>query len=263
MNSISDLCTQLKAHPNVAGLIEYGSRSAVSTADHHSDSGDYDLIAILTTPVSPITSLHFDVGTTPVDLSLLALKELQILEAGSTFEAIVIGTGRVIYDPTGAVQAAQTRLTNLVTALPPDQLSPHDIAFIRHGHRHLLDKLNGRLTSDPTLCHMLLNTNIYWLLETYFRVRYHPFEGIKAALSYIQHQDSTLYELIEQFYRTTDLTDQVQLTEEITAHVLAPVGGIWRKGEILAFGETNCQDLADQGEAVYQFLFLSKVPRKF
>lgn len=65
-----------------------------------------------------------------------------------------------------------------------ESFSAQGMAFMRHGHRHLLDKLGGRLASGPLLANLFLNTNIYWLLQSYFRLHQFPFEGERKGLAY-------------------------------------------------------------------------------
>ena len=256
MKTLHEMWAQLEHHPDVTGLIEYGSRSISAPTDvNESLTGDYDLIVVLTTNPSPVSSLHFDVGNMPVDMSLISLEALRQCTANASFEGQVIATGRVRYDPTGEVKREQIRIAAEATTRQIEPWSPHDIAFMRHGHRHLLDKVVGRLDSDPILCQILLNTNVYWLLENYFRLRYLPFQGIKTALDHIRKENPKFHKLLDQFYATTALGEKVQLTIEMTALALEPVGGMWRRGEILAFGDPSGLDLPQQGESVYTYLF--------
>ncbi len=256
MDSLAQMRARLEAHPAVVGLIEYGSRTIAGPAAlQPRKSSDYDLIVILTELCSPVTSLHFDVGTTPVDLSLLSLQALSNLAAGDSFAAHVIATGRLIYDRDGAVAIEQQRLAEQSRDATSTALCAHDVAFIRHGHRHLLDKVRGRLTTAPLLCRVLLNSNLYWLLENYFRVRQRTFPGIQGALLALQQHEPQLYQQIEAFHATDQLAEQVRLTQAMTALVLAPIGGMWRQGEVLAFGDVARQDLRQQGKELFAHLF--------
>lgn len=251
MNNIREMIESLKHNPNVVGILEYGGRDA----SENLATGDYDLMIILHSCNPMVTSLHFDVGDVPVDLNLFPLAALRQLTLDNSFELQVIVEGRVIYDPTGEVQRQKERLLQAVALHQVEPWSEHTIAFIRHGHRHLFDKVQGRLQSMPTLCQVLLYTNIYWLLENYFRLRYLPFRGPKQALAYLQEHDEVLYSLIEAFYRASSLEEKFVLSHQITAMVLEPVGGMWQKGEILAFGKEETRDLQQQGLRVYTELF--------
>lgn len=63
---------------------------------------------------------------------------------------------------------------------------------------------------------------------------------------------------LEAFYSTHDMGKKVELTEAITAQVLTPVGGAWRRGEALAFAPNGLgpdEGLARKGMETYQELF--------
>ncbi len=251
MNQIEEMLQMLKRNSNTVGLLEYGGRQArdVSTA------GDYDLMVIQQERNPVVTSLHFEVGAVPVDLNLLSLAELKQLGPDGSFETQVVARGKVLYDPTGAVRHWQEHLRQALAEHDVKAWSEQTIAFIRHGHRHLLDKVQDRLHSMPTLCQLLLHTNIYWLLENYFRLRHVPFLGAKHALSYLQEHEEELYNLIERFYATPELGEKVTLSHQMTNIVLKPVGGMWCRGEVLAFGGEEERNLQQQGQMVYAELF--------
>ncbi len=71
MRSIPELIEKLVSNPGVVGLIEYGSAC-------HQDVnilGDYDLFAVLKQRDPDVESLHFYVGSIPVDLGLKTLDD--------------------------------------------------------------------------------------------------------------------------------------------------------------------------------------------
>ncbi len=251
LETLGDLFARLRAHASVAGLVRYGSDPG------QGHTGDLDLFVLLYGSEPEVESLHFDVGGVPVDLNLLTLTRLETLEPDFAFPALALRGGAVLYDPSGRVGAALKRLEAGFDERRVEPLSAHDVAFMRHGHRHVLDKLRGRLASEPMLANLLLTTNIYWLLQSYFRLRQLPFEGEKKALVHFREHEPELYGLLETFYQAGDLRHKLDLAETITSLVLAPVGGAWRRGEVLAFGHENAQgdgDLAQQGRRVYRDL---------
>lgn len=251
MESIDIMLEQLKNHPKVLGLIRYG-------ADHQADGysvGDYDLFVVLSDWQPPIEGLHFDAGHTPVDLSFITLETLTGLAPAFTFPQLALSGGSVIFDRTGEAESALLRLKESLAQSRPEVPSEHTVAFARHGHRHLLDKLRGRLESEPLLSRFLLGVNPYWLMENYFRVRHLPFKGEGHALRYWREHEPEIYQTLEAFYSATDIKEQYQLTERLTELVLAPVGGAWQQGEVLAFGDHESRDLSEQGKGVYRELF--------
>ena len=253
MKTVDALLRRLEAHPDVTGLIRYGS-------DHREDNysvGDYDLFVVVSSWQPPVESLHFNVGETPVDLNLLTLQRLSELDSEFTFPQLALQDGTLLFDRTGQVGPALTRLKDMFSQTRPEPLSAHDAAFMRHGHRHLLEKVRGRLESEPLLADFLLSVNPYWLLETYFRTRQLPFYGEKRALAYWRQHEPEIYGVLEAFYGTADLKERFKLTERLTELVLEPVGGAWQPDEVLAFGhdESENDKLAEKGLEVYRKLF--------
>jgi hypothetical protein len=82
-----------------------------------------------------------------------------------------------------------------------------------------------------------------------------PFLGAKQALSYLQEHEKELYNLIKRFYVTPELGEKVTLSHQMTDIVLEPVGGMWRRGEVLAFGGEEERNLQQQGQVIYAKLF--------
>ena len=93
-----------------------------------------------------------------------------------------------------------------------------------------------RLDSMPIFSAYMLQQSVYWLVREYFVVRDMQFKGEKNALDYLRQHESRIYDLMEQFYATTDLSKQLDLAKRISNVALAPVGGAWREDEVLVFG---------------------------
>jgi hypothetical protein len=195
-------------------------------------------------------------GGVPVDLNLTTLEEIRHLDATTTgFHLVALLDGRVLHDPTGQVTRELQDLRGRQREAPPDELSEQAIASTRHGHRHILDKIRGRLTTNPVLCHFLLSTDIYWLVQSYFRFRKLVFKGEKHAIEYLRNHEPEIFEAMAEFYSTPGLEQQVELVQTISDLVLAPIGGMWRKGEVLAFGDEACDDLPRRGYEAFHGLF--------
>jgi hypothetical protein len=131
----------------------------------------------------------------------------------------------------------------------------HDIARARHGHRHVLDKVDDQLNTMPVFCQYLLGANIHWLVETYFRARGLPFYGEKRAIEHLRAAEPEIYEVLARFYDTQDLARKVEFTEDLSQRVLAPIGGLWRRDEVLASRDENSADLKTRGRCVSDYLF--------
>jgi hypothetical protein len=149
-----------------------------------------------------VENLHFYVDAVPVDLNLKSLERIRHLEADDGFHLSALLNVRIRYDPGGSVGRELERLRERQREASPKALSEHDVAFTRHGHKHILDKVRGRFDTMPLLCLFLLGTDIYWLVQIYFRVRELPFEGEKRAIEYLQGHELEIYHDLAVFYAT-------------------------------------------------------------
>lgn len=256
MKTLTELVDLLTRHPDVIGLLEYGS-------SHFADArvdGDYDLIVVLDGDGAVVEGLHFFVKGTPVDLNIRTLQQIQDMDERVDFDAVVLES-RVLHDRTGAVSQALRDLKKRCQPHPP-VLSEHEIAVIRHGHRHILDKVACRLETMPVFCRHMLHAGCYWLVQNYFRVRNLRFRGEKHALAHIEEKEPALYERIAAFYDTHDLDRQVELLRDLTDLVLEPIGGAWQDDEVLAFGGESDIRLQEKGFEMYERLFSTGVEGK-
>jgi hypothetical protein len=242
MQSIGEMLRRLQAHPEVAGLVEYGAARSTDS----NIFGDYDLFVVLEERVPAVRSLHFRLGAVPVDLNVTSLEELATLPRAEGFDAVLL-EGRVIHDPSGRVSQALGELQERSDASPPAE-SPLDITGIRHGPRHILDKVRRRTESMPTLSRYLLHQGVYWLVQQYFLVRNEQFPGDKPAFLTLAEREPALFEQLEGFYATQQLNELTERFEHIAEAVLEPVGGMWRNDEVLTFGDQAA------GIALYQRL---------
>lgn len=248
MQTIKEMIKTLKSNPNVLGLVEYGS-------SHKQDdytTGDYDLFVILKTKDNNIESLHFFINNTPLDLNIRTLKEVRELKFAKGFETAFLDA-RIIYDPTGKVKQELQKLIQRQTKHKPTGMTEHAIAFTRHGHKHIFDKIKGRIAEMPLLCKLLLNTNIYWLIETYFNVRNLQFKGEKYAIAFLEKNEPKIFRLIKDFYSAERPTEHVEISKRLTELILAPVGGVWKNDEVLAFGDEK--KLQQKGKELFQNCF--------
>ncbi len=237
MNSIGDLIAKLEKNSEVVGLLEYGSAA-------HSDpeiEGDYDLIVVLRHALPLVESLHFRVGGIPVDINLRSFDQIKALEYAIGFDAILFES-RVVHDPSGQLAIELEALTKRHERAEPTWATADDIAKMRHGTRHAFDKIHARMSTSPTLCSYILQQNVYWLIRSYFAVREMDFPGEKRALAHLSQHERELHDLVERFYETADRERQLGLSERIADIVLAPVGGMWKDDELLAFGESHGED---------------------
>ena len=205
IDTVDEMILMLKHNPGVVGLIEYGS-------DHHADhyaTGDCDLFVVIGQKHPTVESLHLFVGGVPVDLNLITLDRIRSLNVSDGFHLVALLDGRILHDTTGEVTLALQGLQRRRHQSVPPKLSEHAVAFTRHGHRHVFDKIKDRLHTMPVFCRFLLSTSIYWLVETYFAVRGIVFKGEKHAIEYLRRHEPELYSAVGRFYATNDMEEQV------------------------------------------------------
>jgi len=254
LEDLGDLVARLKRNPRVLGIVRYGRRRA----DETRPGGDFDLVVIVTERPREVESIHFDVGAIPVDLSVRTVDDLLRATPLSAMVAPLLPAAELLFDRTGAVRpeiaALPARWARELS--PPARLTEAEVARRRFGHRHALDKARHRLAAEPLLCHVLLSTNIYWLLQTYLTVRGLPDAGEAAALTWLEGHDPEAYQAIARFFATQDLAEKLGVSEWLTERALAPVGGAWGRGEVLALAaDEDAAHLQAQGSALFAALF--------
>ena len=130
-NSI-ELIERLKGNQNVLGILQYGSGVA-------SGGADTDICVVLSERPEGLESIHFWIGTGPVDMNIRTLKELQEGGvAGLPGLDDVLREGQVLYEQeAGLLQGISGRRAARSSAPGPAAL-----AGLRHGHAHVLHKLD-------------------------------------------------------------------------------------------------------------------------
>ena len=249
LENLQSVIEKLKSNSSVVGIIQYGRR----TMDDMSLGGDFDLFVFMQQRPETVESLHFFVQDIPVDMNIRVLDDLSGDMPITPFD-VGIMDGRVIYDPTGRLAELHKDIQH---KWQPDTttISDHSRAFTRFSHRHALDKVRHRLDTHPLFCEVLLSSNVYWLLQAYFRLRQLPFKGERDAIAWLQTHDEKVHSLLDRFFASHDLAAKLTISEELSAIVLDPIGGLWQDGEILAFGHNDdVTGLQAAGKALYQSL---------
>jgi hypothetical protein len=254
--NLENLVERLRANPGVLGLIQYGGR----TSQDETEGGDFDLLAIVRSRDPNLESIHFYWGEMPVDLNLRTLQDLKRKEPLSHIDRDM-AQGELLFDRLGslldALNSAKTRWED-----PEQRLPEAKTNLQRFSQQHALDKVRGRLNTDPRFCELLLWTNIHWLIATYFEVRRMEFPGERAALERLKKQEPRVSTLLSGFFDSEDLEEKLRLSEELTEIVLAPVGSPWRKGEVIALGVDNkAEGLKTKSNEAFSAL-LSTDPQK-
>lgn len=248
--NLNELINRLKESPSVIGIVRYGSRPP----EDMSLGGDFDLFVFLGDNSLDIESLHFFMEDIPVDINLRTLEDLDLNKPISFIDFALID-GDLLYDKTGILEKKISSLKQR-WKIQSSELTENEKSWERFSQKHTLDKAKGRLNDKPLFCEILLNTNIYWLIQNYFRVRRIPYPGEKDALEWINTKDTKIHNKIEDFYKTKDLKKKLEISEELTELVLAPIGGPWRKGELLALSRNKQgSDIQLKGKKLFFEIF--------
>ena len=253
IQTLQELIAHLQVNPRVVGIVRYGCRCP----DDMSQGGDFDLFVFLDERPTDLESIHFYLSDIPVDMSLRTLDDLNQAQPISDID-VVLPRADILYDPTNV----------LALTLPSlDQkwnrrgcaLTEHEIHSNRFCQQHVLDKVKGRLEDQPLFCEFLLTTNVFWLIQTYFRVRSMVYPGEKEALTWLERHEPGIYGVIEDFYGASDLAEKLALSEQLTDWVLSPIGR-WKKGEVLAFGvHPDATDLETKAREIFTSLLSHEV----
>ncbi|MCB9458319.1 MAG: hypothetical protein H6670_01625 [Anaerolineaceae bacterium] len=239
----------LQKNPQVVGIVRYGRR----TIDDMLPGGDFDLFVFVRVRPQAVESLHFDVQGIPVDMNIRTLDDINRKTPLLPFD-LALTTGDILYDPQGELAAL---IEQCKQNWQPDTsaLGEHSRAFLCFSHRHALDKVRHRLTSDPIFSQLLLSSNVYWLLQNYFLIRQMAFPGERAALNWLKSNDTEVHQGITKFFTTNDLAQKLTISESLSERVFAPIDGLWREGKVLAFGfDDSVEDLQAKGQAVFDQL---------
>jgi hypothetical protein len=215
-----ELIEVLKSQRNVLGILEYGSRPP--------GAADTDLCVVVSERPRGLESVHFWLKSGPVDLNVRTLRDLRGSGLEREFDD-ALREGTILWErETGTLSGLCAR----AQACP---LGTSKLARMRHGHAHYLTKLTYYRDRKPLLCHVLLCGAVHWLLRSYAAIHGLRYEGEKAVLRAIEENAPAIYAQLEALFRARSLSDKIEELERITAEVLEPIGGPWRRGEVLYF----------------------------
>lgn len=233
----AELIEHLKTNPEVLAILQYGSGLGPTAADT-------DICVVLRRRPEGLESIHFWLASGPVDLNLRTPAELRAGGVASPpgFDEVLRG-GEVLYQrQPGPLAAAPAESAS--PPVPREAEQPKDVragpdhSFMRHGHAHVLHKLEHHRDRDPLLCGVLLCGATHWLLGAYAAARGLPYRGEKAALAAIRANDPELLADLEALASAgRSIRERIQVLRRLTEQVLAPVGGPWREGEVLFFSD--------------------------
>lgn len=226
----SELIEQLKKNASVLGILQYGSGIAP-------DGADTDICLVVSQRPMGLESIHFWIASGPVDMNIRTRDELR---DGGVADLVgfddVLREGKVLYEREPGL--LEDSLANASSSPSPPLRD--NFAGMRHGHAHVLTKLDYYKDRDPLLCNILLAGATHWLLGAYTTSRGLPYRGEKAALKIIRNNDpSQLPEFEKLASPSVSIEERIETLRQLTDKILAPVGGPWQKGEVLFFEDST------------------------
>lgn len=222
----TELIEFLKRNPDVLGILQYGSGV-------WPDAADTDICVVVARRPEGLESVHFWIGCGPVDMNVRTLDELRDRDMAELpgFDD-VLRDGKVLYEKQPGL------LADIVSEKPSQPEAP-DLVGIRHGHAHVLHKLEHYKDTDALLCNVLLAGATHWLLGAYTVARGMPYRGEKATLKAIRQNDRELLPDLEKLASgSVSIAQRIGTLCRLTDKILEPVGGPWQKGEVLFFAES-------------------------
>jgi hypothetical protein len=228
---LADLITRLKENPSVIGIVNYGGRRLGNTGS----GGDFDIAVFVDERPEDLESIRFYWGDVPVDLSLRTFSDLD--RGALDFIDPTLSQGDILLDRTGRLAERLKKFTETWFSQRRWR-NEHAVNGYRYEHTHILDKTRERLESNPLLCEYLLTTNMRALLSAYYSLRKRPFPGPRAAFEMLPTEDPKFMGMIGDFFSANGLREKFCIAEELADYVLEPVGGTWKKDEILGWGTT-------------------------
>ncbi|MBS4535311.1 hypothetical protein GOQ29_06730 [Clostridium sp. D2Q-14] len=251
-NSFTDIISlidHLKRKEQVVGIVEYGGR----TFSNMEVGGDYDLTVILNKSISKnFTGVHFHVAGIPTDCMILSVEDFLTDSPRDPFFLVHLNC-KILFDRDGITKNILERINSKWKL--PEELSEFEKHLFRFTFQHILDKLEHRLYKDKLYSRFFIFSSFDWYLQCYARINNLEVGKSKVHLNYIKDSDYELYELINQMYITDNLSEQFEILKKCANRIIKPIGGLWKKEEILLHLSPGGTVISEEKEAVISLLF--------
>jgi len=245
--TLEQLITKLAAQPVVDGVLLMGSTATTPTPD-----SDYDLLLVvheLPTAAHLVVTVVDDrftevyVQTTAqIDALINSAQPISMHSFDGTV-ATWLQTGRVAFDRGGRLKRAQEQLR-----LKPRFVPPLTGEIYRTWFRinYNVEQTRRMLHAKDAWYHQAVDFRLLYSLPDvvigYLKVRGLPWQGEKWALRYLANNDPQFLDLFQRCVATLDRAHKFALYEQMAAHALEPVGGMWPAG-------TTTVDFANDADA--------------
>lgn len=225
---LDDLAARLARHPDVAGLVVWGS----GADDEFKPASDLDLLLVWRSLRPPFSFVTTRLGVTLTEIQVVSLDDILAVMGGAepagewgSDHIIEALHGRILLDADGT-------LAHAAAALRGRDLSDPSAAEVFESWRHA--QYNVRQTRrylaspDPDAqlaVEARLLYSIHFLLIHYFTVRRMRWRGDKEALRYWRQHEPALLADWRAAVRETDVDRKVVRYEAMHDRVYAPLGG--------------------------------------
>jgi len=129
-----------------------------------------------------------------------------------------------VWDPRNVLANAR------VTSRPAAITEPRALRYLA---RHGIDKLR-QAGSDPQKARLCAAAEVESVIRAYFSARGREYPGIVFSMDELQRESPLLIKLLDR--ALTEGVKAADLIEQAEEIALAPIGGIWKPGEIFAVG---------------------------
>jgi len=230
--ALDQLIARIAAQPVVDGVLLMGSTATTPTPD-----SDYDLLLVVNNLPAPVHLLVTSVDDRFTEVYIQTTAQIDDLIDGDhpisthSFDAALVAwiqTGRIAWDRDGRLQRAQERLRLHPRLVPPGTGDVYRTWFrISYNVRQTRRMLHA---ADPWYHQAVDFRLLYSLPEVvigYLKVRGLPWHGEKWALRYLANNDPQFFDLFRRCIAIVDRSEKFALYEQMAAHALKPVGGLW------------------------------------
>ena len=233
--TLEQLIRRLAAQPVVDGVLLMGSTATTLTPD-----SDYDLLLVVNELHAPAHLVVTTVDDRFTEVYVQTTAQIDDLinskEPINThgFDSALVAwfqTGRVAWDRSGRLQRAQEQLRLNPRLVPPGD---GDVYRTWFGINYNVVQTRRMLHAADSWYHQAVDFRLLYSLPEvvigYLKVRGLPWQGEKWALRYLGNNDPQFLDLFQRCVATPDRSEKFVLYEQMAAHALEPVGGMWPAG---------------------------------
>ncbi len=234
--TLEELISGLSAHTAVDGILLMGS--TISGLLH--EASDYDIFVVLAASPVPIWVVVASVERRLAEIYFTTSKELDRLIEGleqlapnslEASEVKWIQSGRICFDRSGRLARARDKFRRGEWIATHGALEKYQTWF---SVNYNLTQTKRMLTSPEPIYKMKIDLRLLYTIHevwmAYFKVRSMQSGGEKEDISYLQVHDPEYLALFQECLTASDRNRKIELYEQVAAHALAPLGGLWSEG---------------------------------